>query len=98
MAFAGRAAFVTGAASGIGRATALAFAAEGANVALVDRDADACAQTLALLQQAGKGNGRVLVCEVTDADAVNQAVADTVAAWGRIDCAANAAAVEGATP
>ena len=97
MEFFGQVAFVTGAASGIGRATALAFAAGGAQVALVDRDAAGCAQTLALLQQAGVGQGRVLVCELTQANAVEAAVADTVAAWGRIDCAVNAAGVEGAT-
>ncbi|MEO6626553.1 MAG: SDR family NAD(P)-dependent oxidoreductase [Burkholderiaceae bacterium] len=53
MEFSARVAFVTGAASGIGRATALAFAAAGARVALVDRDTSGCAQTLDVLQPSG---------------------------------------------
>ena len=96
MEFSGRVAFVTGAASGIGRATALAFAAAGAKVALVDRDTEGCTHTLDMLTRAG-GSGLGLVCELTEAAEVQRAVAATVSAWGRIDCAVNAAGVEGAT-
>lgn len=96
MEFSGRVAFVTGAASGIGRATALAFAAAGAKVALVDRDTEGCTHTLDMLTRAG-GAGLGLVCELTEAAEVQRAVAATVSAWGRIDCAVNAAGVEGAT-
>src|SRR4051812_2543531 len=96
MEFAGKVAFVTGAASGIGRATALAFGAAGARVALVDRDPEGCAATLQLLEKAG-AQGLVLDCDVAQAAQVGAAVQATVAAWGALDCAANAAGVEGAT-
>lgn len=96
-------AFVTGAGSGIGRATALAFAQRGAWVALVDRDADGAAQTAELLRAAAASSGRVddpalvLPCDVVDVQAVRAAVQATVARWGRLDSAVNAAGVEGAT-
>ena len=96
MEFKDKVAFVTGAASGIGRATALAFATGGARVALVDRDAQACRRTLDLVQQAG-GRGLVLECDVAQAEQVRAAVDATVGAWGALDCAVNAAGVEGAT-
>lgn len=96
MEFKDKVAFVTGAASGIGRATALAFAAGGARVALVDRDVAACRQTLELVQNAG-GQGLVLDCDVARAEQVRAAVDATVSAWGSLDCAVNAAGVEGAT-
>lgn len=96
MQFEYKVAFVTGAASGIGRATALAFAAEGARVALVDRDVAGCAETLAAITQAG-GQAMVLVADVAQAGQVRAAVDATVATWGALDCAVNAAGVEGAT-
>ena len=96
MEFSDKVAFITGAASGIGRATALAFAAGGARVALVDREPAACCQTLELVQQAG-GRGLVLECDVAQAEQVRAAVDATVSAWGALDCAVNAAGVEGAT-
>ncbi len=96
MDFTGQVAFVTGAASGIGRATALAFAAAGADVALVDRNGLACAPVLAQIQAMGR-DAMVLGCDVTQAGQVRDAVAATLARWGRLDCAANAAGVEGAT-
>ena len=96
MDFTGQVAFVTGAASGIGRATALAFAAAGADVALVDRDGPACTPVHAQIRTMGR-DALVLACDVTQAGPVRDAVAATVARWGRLDCAANAAGVEGAT-
>ena len=97
--FEGAVAWITGAGSGIGRATALAFAAQGARVALVDRDGEAARQTAALLAEAGVAPDRVQVqaCDVVDAPAVQAAVQAAVRAWGRLDCAVNAAGVEGAT-
>ncbi|MET8619364.1 SDR family NAD(P)-dependent oxidoreductase [Streptomyces albidoflavus] len=67
--FRGGTAFVTGAASGIGRATALAFARAGARVALVDLSADGLRQTARLVEAAG-GEALPLTCDVTDEDEV----------------------------
>jgi NAD(P)-dependent dehydrogenase (short-subunit alcohol dehydrogenase family) len=67
---------VTGAASGIGRATALAFARQGANLWLSDVNEEGLARTAELIREAG-GTARTLVCDVSDRDAV-QAMADQV--------------------
>ncbi len=76
----GQAAIVTGAAQGIGAAIAQALAAEGARVALLDRDADKAQQTAIALQGAvGLG------CDVADRDAVNAAVDAAETAHGPTD-------------
>jgi NAD(P)-dependent dehydrogenase (short-subunit alcohol dehydrogenase family) len=90
----GRAALITGAASGIGRASALAFAAAGANVALVDIDAGGLAGTAAAVRQLG-ARAEVIRADVTDLAAVTAAVARTVEAFGRLDAAHNNAGVPG---
>ena len=72
--FPGKVAFVTGAASGIGRATAVAFAAEGARVAILDRTADALRKTAAAVKEAG-GEVLALACDVSSPDQVKAAVA-----------------------
>jgi NAD(P)-dependent dehydrogenase (short-subunit alcohol dehydrogenase family) len=95
MTFTGKVAFITGAASGIGRASALAFAAEGANLALVDLNPEGLAETIALLPR--REAALALSCNVADAQQVREAVQQTVARWGRLDCAVNAAGLEGAT-
>jgi NAD(P)-dependent dehydrogenase (short-subunit alcohol dehydrogenase family) len=94
----GKVAFVTGAASGIGRATAVAFAAEGARVAIIDRTEDALRQTADAIRRAG-GEALVIACDVSVPEQVEAAVARTVAAFGRLDIAFNNAGVENkATP
>jgi NAD(P)-dependent dehydrogenase (short-subunit alcohol dehydrogenase family) len=89
--FEGRTVFVTGAAMGIGRATAQQFALAGARVALVDRDLQALDAACAELQ----GSGRVASFEadVADAGAVDRAVRACVDAFGGLDILVNNAGV-----
>ena len=84
---------VTGAGSGIGRAAALLFAHEGARVGVLDRDAQAAAQTVSAITAAGY-DARTLVADVSDDGAVEQAVAALVAHYGVLDGAFNNAGIE----
>jgi NAD(P)-dependent dehydrogenase (short-subunit alcohol dehydrogenase family) len=79
-----RVALVTGAGSGIGRATALRFAAEGARLVVNDRDGDAVAATARSIAEDG-GEAVVAVGDVVRAVDVEAAVALAVDTWGRID-------------
>jgi NAD(P)-dependent dehydrogenase (short-subunit alcohol dehydrogenase family) len=88
-----RTAFVTGAASGIGRATALAFARAGARVALVDLSGDGLQETARLIEADG-GEALVLTCDVTGEEDVQSAVDRTVERFGSLDAAFNNAGVE----
>jgi A-factor type gamma-butyrolactone 1'-reductase (1S-forming) len=90
----GRAALITGAASGIGRASALAFASAGASVALLDIDAGGLADTAAAVRAAG-ARAEVLVADVRDLRAVTGAVGRAAEAFGRLDAALNNAGVPG---
>ncbi|HYF08649.1 MAG TPA: SDR family oxidoreductase [Acetobacteraceae bacterium] len=85
---AGKAALVTGGASGIGRATAIAFAREGARVAVADLTREGAAETVAAINAAG-GRAVALAADVSDDAAVAAMVRDAVAAFGRLDCAFN---------
>lgn len=85
---AGKGVLVSGGARGIGAATVRAFAAEGARVAWVDRDA-AAGEALA----ATVSGGRFFAADLTDDDACGRAIADAVAAWGRLDVLVNNAGV-----
>jgi NAD(P)-dependent dehydrogenase (short-subunit alcohol dehydrogenase family) len=87
-------AFVTGAGSGIGRATAKLFAARGYAVALVDMSEEGGRQTEAAIHEAG-GDARFIQCNVADDDSVKSALEQAIAAYGRIDAAFNAAGVDG---
>lgn len=91
--FTGKVAFVTGAASGIGRATAVAFAAEGARVAILDRTEDALRDTADAVRNAG-GDVLVIACDVSKPEQVEAAIARTVETFGRLDVAFNNAGVE----
>ena len=91
---AGKVAFITGAASGIGRATALLFAARGHDVALVDVSQAGLGETAASIAAAG-GTSAAFVCDVADDGAVKAAVEAAVARFGRIDAAFNAAGIDG---
>ena len=92
--FAGKVAVVTGASSGIGRATALAFARQGARVALGARRAGECQKTVQMIEQEG-GEACFLPTDVTQADQVKALVDAAVSRWGRLDYAFNNAGVEG---
>jgi NAD(P)-dependent dehydrogenase (short-subunit alcohol dehydrogenase family) len=91
--FAGKVAFVTGAASGIGRATAVAFARAGASVAVADVAQEENEQTARLIEASG---GRVLAlsCDVTRSQDVKAALDETIGTFGRLDFAFNNAGVE----
>jgi len=90
----GHAVLVTGAASGIGRASAVAFARAGASLGLVDVDEEGLDDTLALVRDAG-ACAEPIVADVTDLDAVSAAVQRTVDRYGRLDAAHNNAGVAG---
>jgi len=83
----GRVAVITGGGSGIGAATARRFAAEGARVAVLDRDGDAADAVAADV------GGKAHALDVRDGDAVNDAVAQIMAAVGRIDVLVNNAGI-----
>jgi NAD(P)-dependent dehydrogenase (short-subunit alcohol dehydrogenase family) len=82
--FAGKVAFVTGATSGIGRATALAFARAGASVVVADVAADGNQQTARLIEQAG-GRALAVPCDVTRGDDIKAALHAGVERFGRLD-------------
>jgi len=88
---AGKVALVTGASSGIGRATALALAGAGARVAAVARRADRLASLVSDI--GGDDRAIALEADVTDEAAINRAVADAHARWGRLDVLVNNAGV-----
>jgi 2-keto-3-deoxy-L-fuconate dehydrogenase len=88
----GRTAIVTGAGSGIGRASALLFAREGASVAMVDRDAAGLQETMAAISGA-KGDTSVHIGDVGDIDFARAAVGDIVARHGRLDVLMTAAGI-----
>jgi len=87
-------AVVTGAASGIGRATALAFAREGANVVVSDVAAQGGEETVRLIKQAG-GEATFVTCDVSQAEEVKALVTKAVDTYGRLDYDINIAGIEG---
>lgn len=85
---AGRVVFLTGAASGIGRATAHVFAREGAKVALSDVNAAGAAEVAAAVRAEG-GDTRAWALDVTDPEAITAVLEEAAAHFGRIDCLVN---------
>lgn len=92
MEFSGKVAVVTGAASGIGRATALAFAREGASVVIADLNETGGQQTVADIA-AGGGNAIFVAADVSQASDVERITAEAVRAFGGLDVLHNNAAV-----
>jgi NAD(P)-dependent dehydrogenase (short-subunit alcohol dehydrogenase family) len=91
--FAGKVAFVTGAASGIGRAAALAFAREGAGVVVADVSEQGSQETVRLVEGL-RGRALAVRCDVTRAADVKAALDRTAEAFGRLDFAFNNAGIE----
>jgi NAD(P)-dependent dehydrogenase (short-subunit alcohol dehydrogenase family) len=91
--FNGKVAFVTGAASGIGRATAIAFAKAGAAVTVADISKNGLEETVATIEGF---SGKVLpaTCDVTSSSSIKGALEDTVRSFGRLDAAFNNAGIE----
>jgi len=92
MRLAGRTAIITGGNSGIGRATALLFAQEGAAVAITARDHTRGETVRGEIERAG-GKALFIACDVSSADQCRQSVEATIAAFGRLDILFNNAGV-----
>jgi NAD(P)-dependent dehydrogenase (short-subunit alcohol dehydrogenase family) len=88
----GKSALVTGGASGIGRATALAMVREGARVAIADQNEAGAVETVAMINAAG-GQSIAMAVDVSDEAQIEAMVTRTVAAFGRLDCAFNNAGI-----
>jgi NAD(P)-dependent dehydrogenase (short-subunit alcohol dehydrogenase family) len=86
---AGKVVVVSGGGSNIGRAIAMAFGAEGARVAILDRDAAQAERTAAEIAAAGPGEARVFPLDVTDTSATRAAVAEVEERLGPIDALIN---------
>ncbi len=88
----GKAALVTGGGNGIGRATALAMAREGARVVVADIEPDSAAATVAAINEAG-GQAIARAGDLTQAAEVEALVGAVLSAYGRLDCAFNNAGI-----
>jgi NAD(P)-dependent dehydrogenase (short-subunit alcohol dehydrogenase family) len=91
--FEGKVSVVTGAGSGIGRATALAFAREGASVAFADILEQDNQETARMIMDLG-GHALAITCDVARNDDVRRALDETVKTFGRLDFAFNNAGIE----
>ena len=89
----GKVAFVTGAASGIGRTTALAFARRGASVGVADIDGDRNQETAGMITERD-GQAIAVRCDVTRSEDVRAALTQTVETFGHLDYAFNNAGAE----
>ena len=93
MKFKNKCVVVTGSGSGIGRATAISFAAEGADVVVADINADAASETVQLIRAA---YGKAVACkaDVSDPASVQELVAFTIASFSRVHAIVNNAAIQ----
>jgi NAD(P)-dependent dehydrogenase (short-subunit alcohol dehydrogenase family) len=92
--FENQVALITGGSNGIGKATAIAFAREGAKVIVSDM-ADAAGEEVVATIRAAGGEARYARCDVRDASQVASLVSGTVKTYGRLDVAFNNAGIEG---
>ncbi|MEU3352164.1 SDR family oxidoreductase [Streptomyces sp. NPDC037389] len=91
--FGGRLVLITGAASGIGRATAFAFAEAGARVVAVDRDAEGAVRTAELARLTGARDAWAECCDVSDEQAMEKLAAKVTAEYGVVDVLVNNAGI-----
>ena len=89
----GKVALITGGSRGIGRAVALAFAGEGAKVAIVGRNKDRCQEVATQISQSGGGSAIGVQADVANEADVAGMVEQVKAKWQRVDILANVAAV-----
>jgi NAD(P)-dependent dehydrogenase (short-subunit alcohol dehydrogenase family) len=94
MMFAGKVALVTGGSSGLGEATALKFAAEGAKVVIAARRVEQSEGVVAKIAAAG-GEAHFVQADISRGDDVKRMVDATLAKYGRLDCAVNNAGISG---
>lgn len=90
----GKTAVITGAASGIGRATSLLFAESGARLVLADIDEAGGNETLEIIKQKG-GESTFVACDVTRQADVKSLISRAIDKYGKLDCAFNNAGIEG---
>ncbi|MFI4954169.1 MAG: SDR family NAD(P)-dependent oxidoreductase, partial [Burkholderiales bacterium] len=88
----GKVSIITGAGQGIGQATALKFAQEGAKVAVCDINAVTVRETVAKIEELG-GETAGFVIDVTDKESIARMVEGVMAKWGRIDTLVNNAGI-----
>ena len=91
----GKVALVTGGASGIGRATALTFAREGAKLIIADMHEEGGQQTVHMITENG-GEATFVQVDVSNATQVAAMISKSVVTYGRLDCAHNNAGISGA--